>query len=103
MVFSNYIDSPEFILRISRRIPNDNATLHDGTLYNYVARGDFDNVQRLLLRKEAVVTDVKDYGGETILHTAFNFMDKDLKMIRFLVQEGADWFQKKDNGHQPCK
>lgn len=104
-VFSSCVASPELVLRVCRRIPNDNATLYDGTLYGYVTRGDIDSVRRLLLRKEAAVTDVKDYGGETILHTAFNFMDRlgDLSMIRLLVQEGADWFQSKDNGHLPCK
>lgn len=93
--------SPELVLRVCRRIPNDNASLHDRTLYSCVVRGDVDGARRLLLRREAAVTDVKDYGGETILHTAFDYMNRlgDFSMIRLLVQEGADWFHGKDNGH----
>lgn len=104
-LLANCTASPELILRVYRRIPNNTGTLHNGTLYTFVARGDIDNVKRLLLRKDAAITDVKAFGGESILHSAFNFRHKvkDLSMIRFLVQEGADWFQAKDNGHVPCE
>lgn len=104
-LLTNCTASPELILRVYRRIPNNTDTLHNGTLYTFVARGDTDNVKRLLLRKEAAITDVKAFGGESILHTAFNFRHRirDLSMIRLLVQEGADWFQAKDNGHLPCE
>lgn len=104
-VLASYTAPPELLLRVYRRIPNNIDTLHNGTLYHFVARGDIDNVKRLLLRKDASITDVKAIGGESILHTAFNMRHKvkDFSMIRFLVQEGADWFQAKDNGHLPCK
>lgn len=92
--------SPELILRVHRRV----EPIAD-TLFIFVARGDVDNVKRLLLNKEAAVTDVKAFGGESILHTAYNLRHraKGFSLIRLLVQEGADWFQEKDNGHMPSE
>lgn len=99
-LFSNLNGSPEIILRVHRRIPREE--LHRGSIFGHIASGDIDKAKDLLRRKAGLVTDVKAHNGETVLHAAFNFLQSDLDMMRLLVQEGADWFQGKDNGHQPC-
>lgn len=69
-VFSNFTTtSPEFLLRVCRRIPKITTELHAGTLFAYVSRGEIDSVKRILRRREASVTDVKANTGETILHS----------------------------------
>lgn len=99
-LFKDWAVAPEPILRVHRRVASKGDTL-----FLFVARGDIDNVKRLLLRKEAAVTDMRAVGGESILHTAFNLRHRaeGLALIQLLVQEGADWCQEKDNGHMPCE
>lgn len=96
--FSDTTGSPEFVLRVLRRIPMDAKSIFT-SVFGTIARGDNDGLKRALRRREVSVFDINGIDGSGVLWTcvAMNRFD----LLEILLFEGADLFQLDDKGVAP--
>lgn len=97
--FKNWsIGSPEFLLRVHRRIGADMMSTST-SVFGSITRGDVDNLKRALVRREASVYDVAGVAGVSLLYHALRL--RQIDMVELLLCEGADLFQLDDAGLGP--
>lgn len=96
--FTDTTGSPEFVLRVLRRIPTDAKSIFS-SVFGTIARGDVDALKRALRTRQISVFDINGINGTGVLWTcvAMNRFD----LLEILLFEGADLFQLDDKGTAP--
>jgi ankyrin repeat protein len=87
---------PEFLLRVSRRIPPGSADVSQ-SIVGYIRRRDVEGVRQYLEKHPYSVCDELAGGGTTPLHNAM-VTDGSVPIIKLLLQAGSDPFYRCTDG-----
>ena len=80
---------------------NDYYDLYYGTPLHYATKQKCKQKTLRLMLYAGANVNAKDYYGETPLHEAIR--DNDKKMVKFLVETGADIYQKNNQQESPLE